>query len=744
MRAPLLCLALAAACGGKSSPASVPGSSTATMPTTPATPTTPTTSTTPTSGPPVARTVDAVDDIYGLRVVDPYRWMEGNDNPERDTWMRAQGAHADAVFAKIAKRDELLGRLRALGGEVESQGYVTIAGGRTFYFDIAAGASLPVLKVREPDGKERVLVDPTTVGGAGGHASLNSYSVSPDGETVAYDISTGGSEVSSIKLITVDTGAALADEIPNVWGEFPAFWLPDGKGFFYTQMVEPGPGIDPIQNMKTRIHTIGKPDADVDILLGEKAQTMKLAPEEFPIVTVAPGSAYAVAWGVGAREEMRLAVAKLSSVDRTGKAATTWMTVAGYDDSVSFAFVHGERLYLNTFKDTPNQQLVSVPLAAPILAKARVEVAEDREARLTGSASARDALYYVTTLAGQSTLWRKPWKGGPATKLALPYPGIIQGLTTDPLRDGATFAIVSWIRPNTFFAYDPRSKKISETGLRTKSDADFTGIVAEMIEATSADGTKVPLSILRRGDLVLDGSHPALMIGYGGYGFPIEPSFDATRLAWLERGGVLAWAHVRGGGEKGRTWYLDGKGAKKGNGVADFIACGETLVAKGYTSPGKLAAQGGSAGGILIGMAITTRPDLFAAANIQVGMVNPLRMLHADNGANQKAEVGDPETEEGYKQILAMDPYSHVVDGTAYPATVFTVGLNDKRVAPWMTSKMAARMIAATRSGKPVLVRIDPDAGHGVGTTRDQRLREVADVWSFFLSVAGEPGFSGR
>jgi prolyl oligopeptidase len=740
MRAPLFCVALAVACGGKSSaPPTTPLTST-----TPTTQTTPTTPTAPPAGPPVARTVDTVDNLFGVRVADPYRWMEGNDNPERDAWMRAQGAYAEAVFAKIPKRDELLGRLRALGGDVASQGYVTIAGGRTFYFDIAAGAALPVLKVREADGTERVLVDPSTVSGASGHASLNSYSVSPDGETLAYDLSTGGGEVSSIKLITVDTGTVLADEIPRVWGEFAASWLPDGKSFFYTQMVEAAPGMDPIQNMRTRLHTVGKPDADVDILLGDKSQSLKLAPEEFPIVTVAPGSAYAVGLSAGARSEMRVAVAKVATLDRSGGAATTWTTVAGYDDAVSIAFVHGERLYLMSFKDTPNQQLVSMPLSAPVLAKARVEVAEDREARLTSAADARDAFYYVMTTAGQSTLYRKPWKGGRATSIALPYPGMVYGVLTDPLRDGVTFSVASWVKPNAFFAYDPKTKKVKETGLRTKSDADFSGIVAEEIEATSADGTKVPLSILRRADLVLDGSHPAVMGGYGGYGISIEPYFDPTRLAWLERGGVLAWAHVRGGGEKGRQWYLEGKGAKKANGTADFIACGETLVAMGYTSREKLSAQAGSAGGILLGMAITTRPDLFAAANIQVGMVNPLRMLHADNGANQKAEVGDPETEEGYKQVLAMDPYQHVVDGTAYPATVFTVGLNDKRVAPWMTSKMAARMIAATKSGKPVLVRIDADAGHGVGSTRDQHLREVADVWSFFLAVAGEPGFSLR
>jgi prolyl oligopeptidase len=737
MRASSLCLVLVAACGGGSASVAPSAPATPTPDDTATTPTTPTTPPAP-AGPPVARTVDTVDEQFGLRIPDPYRWMEGKENQERDAWMLAHATHAAAHLEALPGREALLGRIRALGGDVASSGGVQLAGGRTFYYDTAAGASLPVLKVRDADGKERVLVDPTTVEASGGHAALNSYSVSPDGEIVAYDISTGGSEVSSIKLITVDTGAHLPDEIPMVWGEFPAFWLPDGSGFFYTQMVAPPPGGDPIQNMKGRLHVLGTPvAADVDILVGDRSQSMTFEPHEFPTVYVSPGTSWAVAQGGGARAESRLAVVKLGSVDRSGAAATAWKVIAGYDDFIDFSFVHGDRAYLRSFKDTPNMQLVSVALAKPDLKTARVEIAEDPQARLTATANARDALYYVTTVAGQSTLYRKPWTAKRATAIALPYPGMIRGLQADPLRDGVVFAIASWVKPNTFFAYAARTKKVTPIGIGTQSDADFSAIVAEEVEATSADGTKVPLSILRRADLALDGSHPAIVNGYGGYGFSIDPNFDPTRLAWLEKGGVLAFAHVRGGGEKGRRWYLDGKGAKKANGVADFVACGEYLVAKGYTSGSKLAAQGGSMGGVLVGMAITSRPEVFAAANISVGAVNPLRLAVADNGSNQYAEVGDPRTEEGYKQIFAMDPYLHVADGTAYPAMIFTVGINDRRVAPWMTAKMAARMMKASTSGKPVLVRIDTDAGHGVGSTRDQRFREVADVWSFFLAAGG-------
>jgi len=436
---------------------------------------------------------------------------------------------------------------------------------------------------------------------------------------------------------------------------------------------------------------------------------------------------------------LRIAVAPLASLGRDGKAP--WRMVAEYDDAVSGLLVHGDRLYLYTFKNAPNFRIVSVPLAAPVLADARVEVAEDPANTLENMAAARDGLYVARSVDGRTQIERRDWSGAAAT-LALPYEGWVYDLETDPLADGVTLDIDSWTRPDTFFTYDAAKRAFSPAGFGTTSAADYSGIVAEETEATSADGTKVPLSILHRKDLALDGSHPALVYGYAGYGISQNPAFSPTRLAWLERGGVFAICHARGGSEKGHRWQEDGTHEHKMNGVRDFIACGEALIERRLTSKSKLVGQAGSMGGILIGRAITERPDLFAAANIAVGIVNPLRTLAAENGANQKAELGDPETPAGYRSILAMDPYQHVIPGTPYPAVLFTVGLHDGRVAPWMTGKMAARMMTATTSGRPILIRVEPDAGHGIGSTRDQAYAERADVWSFFLAAVGEPGFA--
>jgi prolyl oligopeptidase len=239
----------------------------------------------------------------------------------------------------------------------------------------------------------------------------------------------------------------------------------------------------------------------------------------------------------------------------------------------------------------------------------------------------------------------------------------------------------------------------------------------------------------------MDGSRPALLYGYGSYGLSQNPTFDPPRLAWLEERATYAICHVRGGGEKGRRWQDTGSHDRKMNGVHDFEACGRYLIDHKFTSASHLSARGASAGGILVGRAITDRPDLFAAANIAVGMLNTTRLLAGENGANQKFEFGDPEVESGYKALFDMDAYQHIVPGVAYPAVIFTLGLNDKRVAPWETAKVTARMQALSASGRPVVARIDADAGHGVGSTRDQRLAELADVYSFLLAASGESQF---
>lgn len=695
-----------------------------------------------------ARTVDAVDTKFGITAPDPYRWMEGNENAELTTWLRAQGECTQRLLAGIPGREPLFKRLRDLGLGTSAAHAMHVAGGRAFFQEVGAGEQLPKLVVREADGKQRVLVDPAKLGQGDKHASVNEFSPSPDGTLVAYDLALGGGEISAIHVMDVAKGTDLPDVIDHVWGEFGASWMPDGKSFFYTQMAPTKGDADPMQNMQVRWHALGKPvDKDVAIAgNGLTARyTLPIAPEEFPFVFVQPGTPWAFLALGGAHSERRIALAPLAKLDRSGAGKTPWRSVAEYADQVEDGVAHGDRLYLLTFKGASNRKLVSVPLSAPDLAKAKVEIPEAPDATIVGIAGARDALFVKHMVSGRARLSRMAWGKAPAP-VTLPFEGWIEEVATDPLRDGARFSLEGWTQPEAY--HDVIAAKgapgTRPAGVVTKTSADYSSIVAEEVEVTSADGTKVPLSILRPKDLAMDGSRPAVVYGYGGYGISQTPSFSPTRLAWLEHGATLAICHVRGGGEKGRRWQDEGSHERKMNGVHDFEACAQYLVDHKLSSPSRMAARGGSAGGILIGRAITDRPDLFVAANIAVGVVNPTRMLFAENGANQKFELGDPETEGGFKALWEMDAYQHVVPSTAYPAVMFTVGLNDKRVAPWMTGKMAARMQAVTTSGRPVVVRIDADAGHGIGSTRDQFYAELADVYGFILQAAGDPAFQPK
>jgi prolyl oligopeptidase len=692
-------------------------------------------------GPPAARTVDVRETVFGTAVEDPYRWME-TDTAGLTTWLHAQGAYARGYLARIAGHDALLARTHELINGTGAANSVTLAAGRVFYEYTAPGAQLAKLMVRDARG-ERVLIDPATFGDADHHGSINSFAPSPDGTRVAYQVSLGGGEIGTIHVRDVATGADLPDAVERIWGEMAAAWLPYGTGFFYTQMAPVHDGVDPMLNQQVRVHVLGTSvDKDTTLFGAGLPGRFALVPDEFPAASTSPATSWVVANAGGARSELRLAVARLRDVDRTGAGKTPWAQVADYADGVTNFAARGDRLYLLTFAGASNLKVISVSMAHPDLAHARVDIAEDKDATIVGFSDARDALYIHKQVGGLSHLYRWPWRGAP-TEVPLPFVGAIGGLATDPQRDGVTFYEEGWTHAGASYRYDPATRKVASIGLDTVTNADYTGMVADEVVATSADGTGVPLSILHRADLARDGSHPAIVNGYGGYGMSQLPYFSPSRLAWLERGGVYAVCHVRGGAEKGHQWQLDGTHEHKMNGIHDLEACARYLTDAKLSSPAHTFAQGGSMGGILIGRALTEAPALFAAANIQVGMVDPVRILASENGANQVAELGDPRTEAGFKAIYEMSPYAHTT-AQAYPATIFTIGLNDGRVAPWMTGKMAARMQAVDTGGKPILIRVEEDAGHGIGSTRDQAAEERADVWSFFLAASGDPAFAVR
>jgi prolyl oligopeptidase len=307
-------------------------------------------------------------------------------------------------------------------------------------------------------------------------------------------------------------------------------------------------------------------------------------------------------------------------------------------------------------------------------------------------------------------------------------------MSTRPTEDGLVFTLQGWTTPRIAYAFDPVSRKLTDLQLGESSPGDYRGIVATETEAVSADGTRVPLTVIARADAAKDGSHLAIVDGYGGYGYSQQPYFDPMSLEWVKAGHVFAIAHVRGGGEKGNAWWLAGKPPHKERGVEDLIACARQLENLKLTTPQRTAASGASMGGVLVGGAITRAPDRFGAAVIHAGMLNPVRLLAGQNGANQIAEIGDPRTAAGLKAIAAMDPYQRIRMGVPYPAVMLAVGLNDSRVSTWDSGKFGARLRVATTSGKPVWFRTNGDAGH-FNDSLDDQAAERADEAAFLEHV---------
>jgi prolyl oligopeptidase len=698
--------------------------------------------------PPVARTVDTVDHAFGLTLPDPYRWMEGDNNAEFQTWLRLQGeatrARLDVLPATAGWRE----RLRGVSAGTVVHRLQRAVGERVFFLRQKQGSE-GVLMVREKDGSERVLFDPNA---SKDGASITEYSVSADSKRIAVNIDRGGSEITQIRVFGVDDGKPLADAIDSVWGEFRAQWLADASGFAYTQMAPESErvGKDPIQNMRVRFHRLGTPAASDPLL--QKAgdqQPAPMQPQNFPVVQLDADSDWALLSIGGARAEMRACVAprKLAVA-----AAPPWRCVVDFDDKVQEVVLHGSTLYLLSSKDASNGRLLALDLDRPDIraADARVVLPESADAVINSVGTdnlvgARDGMYLRRMKLGVDDIVRIAYadtdkKNSQAAPQALdmPFSGSSPWMAANPRTDGLLFVLQGWTRPRMAYRHRPGAAKPIDLKLGATTPGNYDDIDTVLTEAVSADGTRVPLSIVYRKDTVRDGRNLAMLAGYGAYGFSMQPTFDPLRLEWVKAGHVYAIAHVRGGGEKGAAWHAGGKGPLKYRGVEDFIAAAQQLTKMGFTAPQRTAVWSASAGGMLVGGAITRKPEQFGAAVINAGLIDTVRLLEGKNGANQVAELGDPRTAEGLKQLAAMDAYQQIRDGKRHPPTMLTVGLNDQRVVPWHSGKFGARLAAAGDGKVPVWFRTDAGSGH-FATSMDEGALLWSDVYAFFEYQLQQP-----
>lgn len=695
-----------------------------------------------------AKPDDTATDYFGTKVSDPYRWMEGGaDNTRLTEFLKSQNTYTRSVLHSLKGRDALLARIQQLDNAVPTVRSWQRGGTNLFYLATAPGATGPSLRVRESNGTSRTLLDPASFEKNGSHAAIDYFAPSWDGRYVLAGVSLGGSENSTIRVIETASGRMLPDAITRTQYAGPS-WRPDSKSFYYSRLQELSANAPPTaiyENERTFLHIIGTDVEKDSVILGTGvSSSLEIPKAGFVGVTVTPGSDFLLGFYSAGTTDLPALYA--TPIAKAVDSKTPWRKIVSPEDVISpgadnAIAARGATLYLLTDKGTPNRKLVELDLTHPDMAHATVLVPAS-DSVLTGIYAAQDALYLSSKRGVTYTLQRAAYGSNLKwEQIALPYAGTISNIDANILRPGIVFRLESWTQSDQAFAYDPSSHRVSNIGLIEKNPADFSGVEAREVEAISADGTRVPLSIRCKKNLVLDGSHPTLYEGYGAYGISIDPSFSTRTLAWIERGGVVADAHVRGGGEFGEDWHNAGRKETKQHTIDDMIAAAQYLIQQRYTSPEHLAVMGTSAGGIAVGGALVQHPELFVAAIDNVGMTDLLRFQTTQGGAANVPEFGDVGDVAGFKYLYAVSPYHHVADGTRYPAVLGITGTNDPRVPSWMIAKMIARLQAANGGPRPIMLRVDFDEGHGLGSSRPQREALSADIQAFVLWQSGDPDF---
>jgi prolyl oligopeptidase len=684
--------------------------------------------------PPVPPAKPVTETIFGQTITDRYRYFE-QMGPAVTDWMKAEGRFTRSYLDALPRHADILQRLGAMTGSWNVVGSLTrSSGGRTFYEQRSAGSDNFDLMVRDENGAVRKLVDVGAIRAASNNEpfAINYFAPSNDGTKVAVGISQGGSENASVWVYDAATGTKLAGPVPNAQLGL-VNWMPDDRSLFvnvFTPLKPGQPESDKFKYSKDYWWDLkGQP---IPVLGNGVSPAVPYTPEEIPFIATFPGATFAIAGNAnGVQNELALWTAPVSSAPRPD---APWVKLVSRDDGVTNFVVAGNRIFLLSHKDAPTFKVLALNAGEPIsAAKALVPPRSDR--LIEGIAAAADGLYVRARRGVYSELIKVPLEGGPEQVIELPFKGSINELSADPRYPGASLIIDGWATPSKALAYDP-ARGFSDLGLGSPPVGfDPAQYPVLDLKAKARDGVDVPFELVTG----KDASHPrpVMLWAYGSYGISEFPGFGTRTMATVVNGVDYAICHVRGGGELGEAWRLGGKDANKPNTWRDLIACGEQLIASGYTTKDMLFIVGGSAGGITVGRAMEERPDLFAGVVSLVPAANMVRSEFGETGPVNIPEFGTIKTAQGFKNLLAMDSVQHVRKGTRYPPIMITTGLNDPRVSSWLPAKFAATLRTAGPT-EPVLFRIDEKAGHGIGSTKTQNDELYADVVTFILARSGK------
>jgi len=669
-----------------------------------------------------------VTNIYhGIQVVDNYQWLENFDDPAVRQWSAAQNAVSRVFLDGLPVRSNIVHRLEKLYSQTSPDYYdLQSRPGVLFAMKFQPPAQQPwliTLKSAEALASERVVLDPNKLNPAGTTA-IDFATPSLDGRQVAVSLSENGSEQGTLYFYDAATGQPLPDKIPRVQRPTAGgsvAWNAGGTGVYYTRYPSPGqrPEADLDFYQQVYFHRLGTPVAQDHLELGEglpRIAEIALQSSEdgrFVLATVANGD--------GGQYALYL----------LGPAGP-WQQLTRFSDQIKRAeFGKDGALYLLSTSNAPHGKILRLLLVGPQFSQAAVVVPQSDAViqALCPSASG----IFVQDLAGGPSQIRFVAGAGVARLPLQPVSAVTQMLC--PQADQLLFDNVSYLAPRVWMRYDAATRKCRATALAAKSPADFSQDEVVREFATSRDGTKIPMNILRRKKTRLDGQNPVLLYGYGGYGVNLAPAFSAVRSLWLDHGGIYVVAGLRGGGEFGEEWHKAGSLTNKQNVFDDFAACAQYLIDKKYTQPSRLAVEGASNGGLLMGAFLTQHPGLARAVVSRVGIYDSLRAEREPNGAFNVTEFGSVQDPDQFHALYAYSPYHRVVDGTRYPAVLLMTGDNDGRVNPYNSRKMAARLQASSRDPfpSPVYLRTTSSAGHGFGTALDERIAQEADAYAFLF-----------
>ena len=673
--------------------------------------------------PPATKQQPVTDDYFGQKVVDPYRWLEDRDSPETKQWVAEQLAYTRGILDRVPGRDQLRARLEQLL-EIGTLGETQVGGDYYFHTRRDGKQNQPVLYVRKGvDGHDEVLVDVNPLS-KGGTVALDWWYPSHDGKYVAYGTSESGSEMSTLHVIETATHKLLPDTIERTRAASVA-WKPDDSGFYYTRYPKPGE-VAAGQEMYNRhvfYHALGADAAKDPLIFGEGRD-----PEDWPSVLISnDGRWLSIVVSQGwSKSEVYI---------KDLKSSTPPLRITSGKEFLYSAEPYNGELYIVTNEDSPRYRVFKAPVETPTHEHWR-EIIPQSDAVLTSLRVIGGQLFAQYELNAHSLLKRFTTEGKPLGEIELPTLGTVTSIGGEYDSSSAFYLFSSFTTPTTIYRFDiPHASTTMWDSVQSSIDPDR--YETKQVWYTSKDGTRIPMFLVMRKGLKVTGHGPLLLSGYGGFNVSITPEFFKTLFPWLDGGGIFATANLRGGSEFGEDWHRAGMLDKKQNVFDDFIAAAEYLLKEGYTDKEHLAIRGGSNGGLLVGAAMTQRPDLYRAVVCQVPLLDMLRYQHFQIAKLWIPEYGSSDDPKQFQWLYAYSPYQHVKQGVSYPAVLFMTADTDTRVDPMHAKKMTAELQAENAGANPILLRIETEAGHGAGKPISKLVDEWTDIYAFLFWQLG-------